>query len=508
MKKINYLRLVRIILAVVVSLSVTLLLLDFTGVLHPILDWSARIQFLPSLMALNFGVVVALLLITWLFGRIYCSVICPLGVLQDLLAHWSPKALKRKYNYSPAKNWLRYGVFVLFIGVLVGGLGSMVSLLAPYSAFGRIVTNLFAPIYRWGNNLLAMWAERVDSYAFYEVDVWLKSLPTLIIAAVTLLLLAVLAWRGGRTYCNTICPVGTLLGIISKSSWFKPTIDTDKCTKCGLCERKCKASCIDAKNGVIDHSRCVACMNCISACYKGGVQYTHAKASKVKATCEQAVPVADQAKAEEGLSRRAFLGISAVAVASAAVKAQEKTVDGGLAIIEERKIPARRVSITPPGSWSARHFYQHCTGCGLCISACPNNVLRPSTEIDRLMQPEMSYERGHCRPECTRCSDICPAGAIKPLTVEEKSAVKIGRAVWLKDNCVVLTDHVSCGNCARHCPAGAISIVPTDANDPKSLKIPVVNDERCIGCGACEDLCPSRPFAAIYVEGIEEHREI
>ncbi|MDE6160064.1 MAG: 4Fe-4S dicluster domain-containing protein, partial [Muribaculaceae bacterium] len=148
----------------------------------------------------------------------------------------------------------------------------------------------------------------------------------------------------------------------------------------------------------------------------------------------------------------------------------------------------------------------HCTACQLCVASCPNGVLRPSTDPERLMQPESSYEHGYCRPECTECSNVCPARAILPLTREDKSSVQIGHAVWVKDNCVPLTDGVECGNCARHCPTGAIQMVPSDHNDENSKKIPVVNEARCIGCGACENLCPARPFSAIYVEGHERHR--
>jgi len=124
------------------------------------------------------------------------------------------------------------------------------------------------------------------------------------------------------------------------------------------------------------------------------------------------------------------------------------------------------------------------------------------------MQPEMSYEKGACRPECTRCSQLCPSGAIKPITREEKSSLQIGHAVWISKNCIVNTDKVSCGNCARHCPNGAIQMIKRDANKPDSPLIPVVNTERCIGCGTCEYVCPARPFSAIYVEGHEVHRKI
>lgn len=126
----------------------------------------------------------------------------------------------------------------------------------------------------------------------------------------------------------------------------------------------------------------------------------------------------------------------------------------------------------------------------------------------KLMQPEMSYERGYCRPECTKCAEVCPAGAISPITPADKSAIQIGHAVWIKENCVPLTDGVECGNCARHCPTGAIQMVASEPDSPDSLKIPVVNTERCIGCGACENLCPARPFSAIYVEGHLAHKII
>ena len=125
-----------------------------------------------------------------------------------------------------------------------------------------------------------------------------------------------------------------------------------------------------------------------------------------------------------------------------------------------------------------------------------------------LMVPEMSYERGYCRPECTKCSEVCPTGAIRPITKEDKSSVQIGHAVWSAANCGVNTDGVECGNCARHCPTGAVQMVHKEPGNPDSPRIPVLNVARCIGCGACENLCPSRPFSAIYVEGHQNHRTV
>lgn len=457
------------------------------------------------MLAVNAGVVALLVLLTLLAGRVYCSVICPLGVMQDIVSWISGRRKKKKYrfSYSPEVKWLRYGVLGLFVIALIAGVGSFVALLAPYSSYGRIATNLFAPVYRWGNNLLAYFAERADSYAFYETEVWLKSLPTFLIAAVTFVVLIILAWRNGRTYCNTVCPVGTVLGFFSRFSLFRPVIDAEKCKNCSLCSRGCKAACIDYKNHRIDYSRCVACMDCIDTCKHDALrlEYRWKKTNKT-ATDKPAQTVTSE---QIDTARRSFLSATAVLAATSVVKAQEKKVDGGLAVIEDKKIPVRATPIVPPGAWSARHFARHCTACQLCVSACPNNVLRPSTEPARLMQPEVFYERGYCRPECTRCSDVCPAGAIRPITIEEKSSTRIGHAVWIRKNCIPLTDGVECGNCARHCPSGAILMVPSDNGDPNSVRIPVVNAERCIGCGACENLCPARPFSAIYVEGHTMH---
>lgn len=501
------LRKIRLTLAVVFFVIITLLFLDFTGTIHAWFGWMAKIQFLPAVLALNVGIIVLLILLTLVFGRVYCSVICPMGVFQDVISWLSGQRKKKKYrfSYSPAKNILRYTVLTLFVIAVIAGIGSFVALLAPYSSYGRIANNLFAPIYQWGNNVFAYFAERAESYAFYETSVWMKSLPTFVIAVVTFIAIVVLAWRNGRTYCNTICPVGTVLGFLSRFALFRISIDTEKCNACGLCSRKCKAACIDGKRHTVDYSRCVACMDCLDTCKHGAISYRWFKQETQTKNAEQTRSV-DKEQINE--ARRSFLTATAILATATTLKAQEKKVDGGLAAIEDKKIPKRATPILPPGALSARDFARHCTACQLCVSVCPNEVLRPSTDLMKLMQPEMSYERGYCRPECTKCGEVCPAGAIHPITAADKSATQIGHAVWIKKNCIPLTDGVECGNCARHCPAGAIQMVPSDPQQEDSPKIPVVNTERCIGCGACENLCPARPFSAIYVEGHEMHRVI
>ena len=495
---------IRTILAAVLFTLITLLFLDFTGTLHHWLSWLSKIQFLPAVMALNVVVVVALIVLTLVFGRIYCSVICPLGIFQDVLARFRRK--KHKYSYSKEVRWLRYPVLVVFVIAAVAGIGSLFQLLAPYSAYGRIATMIFQPIWKAGNNLLAMAAEHYESYAFYTVDTWMRSLPVLIIAAVTLVVLFVLAWRGGRTYCNTICPVGTILSFFARFSWFKVRFDADKCKSCSLCSKNCKSSCIDFKTHTVDYSRCVVCGNCIDNCKFGALKYSSGQ-TRTDTDKEKSPREPEKSDAIDN-SKRSFLLASALVTTAAMAQKKEKLMDGGLAEIEDKVAPERQTPLTPPGSLSFSNFALRCTGCQLCLSECPNQVLRPSSDLMHLMLPTMSYERGHCRPECTRCSEVCPAGAIKLIDKVEKSSIQIGHAVWIKKNCVVLTDEVSCGNCARHCPAGAIEMVPLDENDEKSPMVPAINETACIGCGACEYVCPSRPFSAIYVEGHEVHKKI
>ena len=491
---------IRTALAAVFFVLITLLFLDFTGTLHHWLGWMAKIQFLPAVLALNAAVIIGLVVLTLVFGRIYCSVICPLGVFQDVIAWLHNRRKKNRYTYSKAISWLRYTMLGVLVVALAAGVGSIVQLLAPYSAYGRIATMIFQPIWKAGNNVLAAIAERVDSYAFYTVDVWTKSIPTLVIAFVTLVVVVVLAWKHGRTYCNTICPVGTVLSFFSRFSWLKIRFDEDKCRNCSLCTKNCKASCIDFKNHKVDYSRCVVCGDCISSCKFGALKYTAKKVTASHASQDaQADTTVDKGK-------RSFL-IGTALVTTAAMAQEKMKVDGGLAKIEDKVAPKRQTPITPPGSISARNMATRCTGCQLCVSECPNDVLRPGTDLMNLMQPVMSYEKGYCRPECTRCSEVCPAGAIKPISKEAKSSTQIGHAVWIKKNCIPLKDGVECGNCARHCPTGAIEMVPSDPDDEESAFVPAVNEEMCIGCSACENLCPARPFPAIYVEGHEVHKE-
>jgi len=428
------LRKIRISLATVFFIGITLLFLDFTGAVHLWLGWMAKVQFLPALLALNAVVVIVLLLLTLIFGRIYCSVICPLGVMQDVVARlgiwWRNRRNKKNrlgtYSFSPAKRWLRYGVLALAVIAFFCGLMPVVALLEPYSAFGRIASNLLQPVYLSINNIFAGISEHFDSYAFYSADVWLRGLSTLLVAVATFVVVAVLAWRNGRTWCNTICPVGTLLSFFSRFSLMKIRFDADKCRSCSKCSRNCKASCIDFRTHTVDYSRCVVCGDCLEQCQFGALKYSLKKAKAAEETKESSSP------RPESAGRRSFLLAAAAATSAAAIADVEKKVDGGLAEIEDKVAPKRLTPLTPPGSLSAQNMAHHCTACQLCVAECPNGVLRPSTDLQHFMQPVMDFDRGFCRPECTRCSEVCPTGAIIKIDRAVKSSTQIGHAVWIK----------------------------------------------------------------------------
>lgn len=476
--KTHFLRVLRIVLACLMFAGLMWLLADTTGLAAQHVGWMAKMQFLPAVQRLfvaaslvTLAVVALTLLLTWLLGRIYCSVICPLGIMQDFftwlgnrktLRKLSRRLGRNRWQYEPGHPAVRSSFFTFFL-ILMLLWHPVGSILEPYSAYSRFVRLIVAPLHQpW--------------------FMWVLTLG---------LIVGIAAWAllKGRAWCNNVCPVGAILGAFSKHSLLQPRIDVEKCTGCRACERNCKAQCIDGATHTVDGSRCVDCFDCLDNCTTGAITFG---SQRTKVESQKTDP-----------ERRKFLGMLGVLAATGVAEAKPKT-DGGLAVIEQKRVPERSVPLRPAGSMSLRRFTQLCTSCQLCVTACPEHVLRPSSDLSTLLQPEMQFDKGYCLTGCTRCSDICPTGAILPVTKEEKTAYQIGHAVWIRENCVVQTDGVSCDNCARHCPTGAILMVENE----QGRLIPAVDTEKCIGCGHCEYVCPSRPFSAIYVEGHEQHRRI
>ena len=334
-----------------------------------------------------------------------------------------------------------------------------------------------------GNNLLESIFSSFNNYTFYQVDASLLSISSFIIGLLTFLVIGFLAWKYGRIWCNTICPVGTLLGFLSRFSLFKVRIDTEKCNHCGLCATKCKASCINSPEQIIDYSRCVDCFDCLGECRQNALSYT--------------TPLKTKKQVTDASKRRFLLAGLTTAAATPTVMAQAQNV---AAVAAGMKSDKRQTPITPPGSISLEHFQVHCTSCHLCVSKCPSHVLKPAFMeygLGGMMQPTVFFEKGFCNFDCTVCGDVCPDGAILPLTKEQKHLTQMGKVVFIEENCIVYRDGTSCGACSEHCPTQALSMIPFK----DGLTIPHIDTEICVGCGGCEYVCPARPFRAVYIEG-------
>lgn len=514
--------LVRRAAALLVLAIFTIAFVDFRGAFAKLGHVLASAQFVPSAVALATGSALALgcvvvLVLTLAFGRVYCSVLCPLGLLQDLVARARSRLrpARAALPYRRAQTWLRQ----LFLWGAVGGIatgwaGLTLTLLDPYSIFGRIVSDLLRPAVMIVNNALT--AAHVP--ALNRVDVhWAAAGALAVPAAMLLLVAALAAWRG-RLYCNTVCPVGTALGLLSARSAWRLQIDRDTCKKCGDCLRVCKAQCIDLRTGAIDGSRCVQCYHCLGACERRSVRLRWSWRRPAHQPSASAPPptagVADP-------RRRAFLtrlgaGITTAAGATSMLallgfqRARRGRPDEAA---PETMPPAgtrgrRNLSpvIAPPGAQSIEQFLDRCTGCHLCVSTCPTGVLQPAFldyGIAGLAKPHLDYTVAFCNFDCHRCSEVCPDGALTPLTLERKHAAKIGEAQLDVERCIVKTQGTDCAACSEHCPTKAVDTQPFGNN----LRLPWVHRETCIGCGACEFACPAQP-KAIRVVGLRRHGEV
>lgn len=496
MKK-SRLKKIRVIISILLFLFFIIAFIDIRNQL-PALYFNivTYLQFIPSLLkSLNgfylttIGFVIVLVL-TILFGRVYCSGICPLGTLQDIINHLAKKKnRKKKFTYSKEKIWLRYSILILTILSFITGSILFINILDPYSNSGRILTQLFNPVLTLVNNIISSLLEKFDLYILYPVELKGFSIIAFSYSVLFLLLIEYMSYKRGRLFCNTICPVGTFLGLISKLTVFKLKIDKSICEGCGVCERVCKAECIEKDSKTIDFSRCISCYNCIDVCPSDSIIY------------HKSLVQTQEVKQDE--SRRNFLSrisLSFVGMTSAAI-AQNKIIPKKESLISV----AKKSFSSPPGSKSIEHFNSSCTACHLCISACPTKVLQPSINeygLLNIFQPFMDYKTSYCNYDCKVCSDVCPTSAIETISEGQKKNIQVGVAKFVQDNCIVKTEKTACGACSEHCPTKAVMMVDFKG----SLKIPEVTEKYCIGCGACEFACPTKPFKAIYVEGNVVHK--
>ena len=489
---------IRVVLALIVVLAITSLFLDFRELIPERYYKSVLyLQFVPSLIKfIDIPLLAAagflfVLLLTFLTGRTYCSILCPLGIFQDAVSRIGGGIRKRNRRFGFGKPFtiLRYGILgITLIVTLTGGL-YLVTLLDPYSIFGRFSTYFFKPVLLFLNNQVAGIVNRYDVYSIYKVDIKGITALSYVIPSAFLFLIGIMSFRKGRLYCNTVCPVGTLLGLISKVSVFRIKIEDSACGRCGRCALNCKSSCIDFLNKSVDMSRCVGCFNCLGNCPDKAISYgvLSLHGNKAKTDTGKREFMAGILLFAFGINRRATGKDVPVPKKASTVK-------------EERSSP-----VCLPGATTIEHFAARCTACSLCVSACPKNVIHPSLleyGITGIMKPRMDYHKGFCNYECVICTEICPTGALMPLELEAKKLTQLGRAIFIKENCIVHTEKTDCGACSEHCPSKAVQMVPYEE---ANLVIPEVTEDLCIGCGACEYACPTTPYKAIFVDGNREH---
>jgi ferredoxin len=501
----NNWKIFRVIISIIFLVATAFIFLDFASTLpSDLVDGITFIQFVPSLLkfleitawiAIGFIIVT---IFTLLFGRVYCSTVCPLGIMQDVFSYFSRKTSKKRkrYKYSKPRRFFRYGILIFAVLSLLTGSIIAINLLDPFSNFGKIMAGLGRPLYYGSNNILVRILESFDNYSLYPVETKLTNYYALIYPAFLLGLIAWMSLKHGRLYCNTICPVGTFLGMLSKLSIYKIKIKDSTCTRCGKCAAVCKSGCINVKDKSVDFSRCVGCFNCLNTCEYESIGY-----KSLPARMElKPVEVVDNEKRSNITKTIAFLlGLGLINKRSLA---DERKVinEKPTTIPEDKEYP-----VSPPGSISLNHFNDSCTACHLCVAECPTRVLQPSLfeyGLSGILQPRMDYHASFCNYDCKVCSEVCPTGAILSLNQEEKHTTRIGKVNFIKENCVVYTENTACGACAEHCPTKAVRMV----DYKNGLTIPETEVEICVGCGACEYACPVRPYRAIYVDGNLEHQ--
>jgi ferredoxin len=492
---------IRVVVAIVVFVLAGVVFLDFTGHVPTALSTLlGSLQLVPAIAKLFTGLTIAsfgllfIVLLTVAFGRVYCSTICPLGTLQDIVIRLSGRMRRRRwYRHKAAPVAIHYVLLGASAIAAVAGSMALVDLLEPFSNFGRILTNLGDPILVSVNNAAAFIFGRLGIFGLYHVPLLHAQTVAILLTLVFLGVLVYLSYEHGRLFCNLLCPAGALLSIVSRISVFKLVIVEERCTDCGFCEMVCKANCIDAESKKIDFNACIGCYNCIDACPTVAFKFDGFGARRELA---KPAPVNEP--------RRAFFG---AVVAAASTMLYQRNNDG---IADTTKVvsydQSRKTPVTPPGARNQNRFSNLCTACHLCISVCPPQVISPSLfeyGLAGIMQPRMNYNAAYCTYECVLCTQVCPSGALLPLDVAAKKEVQLGKAGFIKDDCIVITKKKDCGACSEHCPTKAVKMVPYEGK----LMLPELNNDICVGCGACEHACPTVPRKAIYVVANAVHQK-
>ncbi|MCM1519781.1 MAG: 4Fe-4S binding protein [Lachnoclostridium sp.] len=272
------LRTFRIAVEILVLALITGGLAGYGMKFQPVADILCKVQLVPAAMTFSLTIFISWLLVTLIFGRIYCSSLCPIGTVQDVAARiprLGRNATKRAYHYSRPLNMLRYVTLGVTFVSLVCGTTLLIFLLDPFTIYERFCASIIKP--SWGYLIDAASAAgfRTGIWSSSQVIVSASTAIGAIVSIITVTIIWYMAARNGRTFCNAICPVGTTLSFVSRNSIFHIEINPDKCIQCRRCEQACKASCIDVTAHTVDASRCVVCFDCLPGCPNDAIKYTY-----------------------------------------------------------------------------------------------------------------------------------------------------------------------------------------------------------------------------------------
>ena len=413
------------------------------------------IQLTPTAARMGWGLaIVALFLtVTMLFGRWYCSLLCPAGLVQEVFHRLGRMLGISRLGYR--KTGSKYRGWILLLTV------SLVTILVD-----TFYANFVDPV-----GLFGRFALFVKTLLQGDAGGNILFLFVALLGAVVLVLIPLFK---GRWFCDRLCPVGALLGMVATNSRQAIRLDAAKCVACGRCAKICQTGCINIEKKSLDDARCILCLDCLGACQVDAIAYTTAPNGSGRS------------------ERRNFMqGVIAASV-------------GGLFVFS-RKIgqwldPSPEMALArvmPPGATDQFRHQARCVACQSCVVACPVGIVQPVRNL--AMRPYLDYDRGFCQYNCKACTDSCPAGAFDPLSLEEKQKTRIGRTTLHLDRCVVVTNNTACGACAEVCPTHAVIMVEQEGEGKPT--IPDFKAEYCIGCGACYHVCPSAPRAFV-VEGL------
>jgi len=491
-----------------------------------------RLQFIPAGLSSYAGragalfIFAGIILLTLIFGRIYCSMLCPLGILQDIAA----RITRRKGEHAPQHRRARPNRFAWRVGILilislVLGCFSMISWLDPYSISARFFSAIIYPCVIEVRHILGISAQQ------YLWDVYPPQLLAIIILSFAIPLILAL-WRP-RFYCNTLCPVGLILGLLSRWSPLSLRIDKSICKSCGSCTKTCKTNAINIKTQEIDSSRCIACYRCIGKCKRNAIHILprkkataedspSQKSSPMTATVAQVnCPSVQESRPSAAhtpcpkkqaehqprpvdKSRRALLGFGLCASIGSLIpsckdsSARSNKLSAPIDLDPSKLGNNHADILLPPGASSIEQFLDRCTGCGLCISACPSKILRPSMSLygwEGLMKPYMNEQAGAgiCAYNCNACGEVCPEAAIQALSLERKKKLQIGLVAYKASDCIAWNESKECAKCISACPSGALKA--------KKVIIPELYLEQCRACHLCSSACPEGAISLIVENG-------